>query len=103
MSTIDHAAESERITEHLGENVLAQEGITDATIIAATLDALRHATLALVEEQRTSNLIAYVNRIDSQFNWADEHPGSFDETTRAAALKRHEKVQQMIRERLGLA
>lgn len=55
---IDHAAESERIAEHLGEDIIAQEGITDATIIATQLDALRHATLALVEQQRIANLIA---------------------------------------------
>ena len=56
---IDHAAESDRIAEHLGESVIAQEGITDATIIATQLDAVRHAILALAEQQRTANLIAW--------------------------------------------
>ena len=55
---VDHAAESERTWEHLGENVIAQEGITDATIIAESINTLRHATLALVEQQRIANLIA---------------------------------------------
>lgn len=55
---VDHALLSEQIAENLGEGVLASEGITDATIIATAIDALRHATLALVEQQRIANLIA---------------------------------------------
>jgi len=37
----------------------SEQGITDATLIAAALDAQTEATLALVYEQRTANLIAF--------------------------------------------
>lgn len=37
--------------ETLGENILAPEGITDATIIATALEANTLATLALTEQQ----------------------------------------------------
>ena len=37
----------------------SEQGITDATLIAAALDAQAEATLALAYEQRTSNLIAF--------------------------------------------
>lgn len=36
----------------------SEQGITDATLIAAALDAQTEATLALAYEQRTANLIA---------------------------------------------
>jgi len=35
----------------------SEQGITDATLIAAALDAQTEATLALTYEQRTANLI----------------------------------------------
>ena len=55
---MNHAAESDSIADHLGENVIAHEGATDATLIASMIDAHRHAVLALVEQQRIANLIA---------------------------------------------
>jgi hypothetical protein len=38
----------------------SQEGETDATVLAAILDAQVEATLALAYEQRTANLLAYL-------------------------------------------
>lgn len=38
---------------------IAEDGITDATLIATAVGANAHATLALVEQQRIGNLIAY--------------------------------------------
>lgn len=55
---VDHAAESQKVWEHVGEDFIAEEGWTEATAIMSTLDALRHATLALVEQQRIANRIA---------------------------------------------
>lgn len=42
----------------------SEQGITDATLIAAALDAQTEATLALAYEQRTANLIALFVRDD---------------------------------------
>lgn len=56
---IDHAAESQKIWDHVGEGFISEEGWTEATAIMGVLDALRHATLALVEQQRIANLIAW--------------------------------------------
>lgn len=39
----------------------SSEGITDATMLAATIDRQTEATLALAFEQRTANLIAVTN------------------------------------------
>jgi len=44
----DHRAQSERIAESVGE-WMGEEGMTDATMISSSIDALRHATLALVD------------------------------------------------------
>ena len=55
---INHAAESDKVWEHLGESVIAVEGITDATIIATSIDALRHAVLELAVQQKAANVLA---------------------------------------------
>jgi len=47
----------------------AEEGSTDATNIAAALDAQTEATLALAYEQRTANLIAaFGNMMDGEID-----------------------------------
>ena len=53
-----HAKDSEVLTEMIGENWIAHEGMTDATGIATMIQANTEATLALAHEQRTANLIA---------------------------------------------
>jgi len=53
-----HAQHSEVLTEMIGENWIAHEGMTDATGIASVIQANTEATLALAHEQRTANLIA---------------------------------------------
>lgn len=58
MKTNPHAKRAERVIGGLGEEVIAGEGITDATIIATALEANTQAVLALAHEQRTANLIA---------------------------------------------
>jgi hypothetical protein len=62
------------------------EGSTDATDIAAILDAQVEATLALAYEQRTANLIAF---------YGDGHIGPLDTA--------HAELHKQIIERLGLA
>lgn len=99
---IDHAAESERIAEHLGESVIAIEGITDATIIATQLDSLRHAVLALVDQRRTANFIAYVQLLEAQYAEAARNEAEFDWQTRADSEFRHGIALDRIREGLGL-
>ena len=58
----------------------AEEGQTDATLIAAIIDAHVEATLAVAYEQRTANLIAW-----------------------AAGGQPTPELREMIAERLGLA
>ena len=70
---IDHAAEARRSLEGSGDG---RNFATDASA-----NAIAHATLALVEQQRIANLIAYVAK------WTD------DEVL---------DVDAEIRERLGL-
>lgn len=60
---IDHAAESDKVWEHLGESIIAIEGITDATIVATSIDALRHAVLELAAQQKAANIIAMMGGI----------------------------------------
>lgn len=52
----DYVALSKFRTEGVHETQSA-EGMTDATLIAAALDANTQATLALAFEQRTANLV----------------------------------------------
>lgn len=59
-SSLDHEAESQRCLEGV-HDWQAEQGITDETMITVTLEAQVHATLALVEQQRIANLIAYQN------------------------------------------
>lgn len=69
MSTrIDHAAEAERLRELAFEYELAHPTSDNADTALVSIGAVAngyanaqvHATLALVDEQRTANLIAYV-------------------------------------------
>jgi len=48
-----------------------REGETDATMVASVIEAHTHATLALVEQQRTANLITY---LQIQMQIQREHP-----------------------------
>ena len=66
----------------------AEEGSTDATNLAATLDAQVEATLALAYEQRTANLIAL---------YADANNGA------VTSGVDYGKLADQIKERLGLA
>lgn len=55
----DHAARAKILISH-NHTWQEGEGSTDATEIASILEAQVHATLALVEHQRVTNIIAYV-------------------------------------------
>jgi len=54
---IDHAEKARTELDFLHE-WMSEEGQTDATQIASVLEAQVHATLALEEQQRLSNLIS---------------------------------------------
>lgn len=72
----------------------SEEGITDATNLAAVLDAQTEATLALAYEQRTANLMAFER---SQWDaWKDN---SLNEEGKAL----WQKAADQILERLDLA
>lgn len=92
--TIDHAAEARQIIETF--HAPSPEG---AQMI---MEAQVHATLALVEAQRTANLIAYVQLLEMQYAEAAKRPDEFDEATRAGSIVRHGVALDRIREGLGL-
>lgn len=89
---IDHAAEALRLIDMAGESFVAEEGWTETTALMATLDAQTHATLALVEQQRTANLIALLDSYrdyDGSVPWTTVHDSPAYEAMRqqvAAAL-----------------
>ena len=64
MSAINHPSVAKLRQEGVHEWQLF-EGSTDATNLAAILDAQVEATLALVYEQRTANLIAAFSQLNS--------------------------------------
>lgn len=66
------------------------------------LIAQAEATLALVEQQRIANHIAYVVLLEAQYAEAAAHPGEFQWETRAASEERHGIALDRIREGLGL-
>ena len=66
---IDHAARA-RIERDALNDVLADEGITDASIVATAILVQVHATLALAEQQRIANLIALWSINDTSFSTA---------------------------------
>lgn len=53
-----HAKDAEFSTEAI-HDWMGDEGVTDATMLAATIEANAQATLALAYEQRTANLIEW--------------------------------------------
>lgn len=55
-----HADGAVQADNFIGENVIAPEGQTDATLIASVIQANTAATLALAHEQRTAT---YVNLV----------------------------------------
>lgn len=106
---IDHAAEARRLAEMAsraystiehrnGEVAVAQE--LENQTLAVTAQA--HATLALVEQQRIANLIAYVQLLETQYAEAARHQAEFDWSTRADSVARHGIALDRIREGLGL-
>lgn len=56
-----HAKSCEESVANTGEHTIAEEGLTDATIIWTGITHLVEATLAVAYEQRTANLIAQVS------------------------------------------
>lgn len=73
----------------------SQEGDTDATNIAAVLDAQTEATLAVAYEQRTANLIALYSMDDGPVRGMVSNGGMNAENW--------DDVAKQIVERLGLA
>ena len=73
MTPIDHAAEA------LGLRALASEAPTEAYAANLLAAAKAHATLALVNEQRIANIIAYVTHADGlaqgHKEWLEEELG----------------------------
>lgn len=97
----DHAAKALRNLDGL-HDYQAEEGMTDESMLTVAIEAHVQATLALVEEQRTANLIAYVQLLEMQYAEAAKHSDEFDHDTRADSVKRHGIALDRIREGLGL-
>ena len=96
---IDHAAEARKTSE---QTLSYGEYSEDTGAIVSMIAAQTHATLALVEQQRIANHIAYVALLEAQYAEAAKHPGEFQWTTRAASESRHGLALDRIREGLGL-
>ena len=77
---------------------------TNDVVIARNriIAAQTEAALALVDEQRTANLLAYVGVLEAQYAESARHPTEFDQSTKAASLARHAAALDLIREALGL-
>lgn len=73
----------------------SEEGATDATNLAAALDAQATATLALAYEQRTANLIALYNMTESNCEGLS--------TTAPMSRANWDAAAKQIKERLGLS
>ncbi|UYL88378.1 hypothetical protein SEA_EVEPICKLES_91 [Arthrobacter phage EvePickles] len=76
----------------------AEEGSTDATNLAAALDAQTEATLALAYEQRTANLIALWSKPQVTMQDINGNPMTHSINTDKVGQLLHE-----ILERLGAA
>lgn len=55
---IDHASEARRNIDGL-HDYQSEAGMTEASMLTVAIEAQAHATLALVEQQRIANLIAW--------------------------------------------
>lgn len=97
----DHTAKALRNVEGL-HDYQAEEGMTDESMLTVAIEAQVQATLALVDEQRTANLIAYVQLLEMQYAEAAKHADEFDHDTRADSVVRHGIALDRIREGLGL-
>ena len=73
----------------------SEEGLTDATNIAAALDAQTEATLALAYEQRTANLIALYDMTEANCVGMS--------TAAPMSRENWDSIAQQIKERLDLA
>lgn len=80
----------------------SEDGRLDESVLHNATLAVAEATLALVDEQRTANLIAYVRLLEAQYAEAALHSDEFDWDTRAASIERHTAALQRIREGLRL-
>lgn len=83
----------------LSEEWPQQTGEHKSDVLA---EAQVNATLALVEQQRIANLIAYAQLLESQYAEAAKNPEEFDHASRAASVERHGVALGWIREGLGL-
>lgn len=97
----DHAARAVRNIEGL-HDYQTEEGMTDESMLTVAIEAQVQATLALVDEQRTANLIGYVQLLEMQYAEAAKHSDEFDHDTRADSIARHGIALDRIREGLGL-
>lgn len=97
---IDHAAEARKVATPIENN----PGKSRSEFLA---EAQLHATLALMEQQKVANLIAYTAMLDNQFTQANDL-GVVNISFQAsqedvdASLARHQKAQVQLREGLGL-
>jgi len=97
---IDHAAEARRNVEGL-HDYQSEAGMTEASMLTVAIEAQAHATLALVEQQRIANDIAYVMLLEAQYAEAAKHPQGFQWDSHAASVERHGRALDRIREGLG--
>jgi hypothetical protein len=96
---IDHAAEARRNIEGL-HDYQSEAGTTEASLLTVAIEAQAHATLALVEQQRIANLIAY---------WQLHTPRSAEESFEHRHIEvslidtsGDRSIDSLVREGLGL-
>ena len=99
MSTerIDHAKEAREWVEASERVGLSMEETSAFAAIGQV-----HATLALVDAQRTANFIAYAQLLETQYAEAARNGTEFNWDTRADSNVRHGIALDRIREGLGL-
>lgn len=97
MSPIDHTARAIDAIE------VARNASTNEFSTVHALIAQAEATLALVEQQKLANRIAYVTFLEMQFAEGAKHPEEFSWDSREASNQRHKRVVSEIRDGLGLS
>lgn len=87
---------------------MGEEGSTDATNLATAVHSLTHAQLAVAEQLRLGNLIAYSSMLDHQYQMANERGEAdikftVDQEGLDASLARKHAAQVEVAAALGVS